>query len=344
MKNKHINSIKSAMYSTPSDYKNSRQYYNQMLNDKINETYEYSSDTFEIEVEMEPGTMVFEPIVCRVCHAIQPKTGLQRGDDFKELIFFDLNYPKGMGTRYRFDGSIWITNNTDNIKYTTKSNIVTRCNNVLKYIDENGNIIEEPCVIDYATKYSNVYYNNILNIPQSTAVVTVQNNENTRRILINDRFIFDSQVYKIKSKNDFLRESTFEKNSAALIKFEVNLDVTAPDDDFDLMIADMNKYKDIYNPNKETGVRVVIEPSIDYIMEGETTHFSCYLYNGSTKLDNEFEITCDSERTLNYNFGLVDGNHFFITNNKMDLSQLIKIKCVTEGYEKEANYKLRGLF
>ena len=137
MKNKHIDSIKSAMYNTPYDYKTSEKYYSQMLNEKIQETYEFSSDTFEIEVEETPGTMEFKSIVCRVCHAIEPKTGLQRGDDFKELKFFDLNYPKGIGTRYRFDNSIWITNNTDNTKFVTKSNVIRRCNNVLKYIDEN---------------------------------------------------------------------------------------------------------------------------------------------------------------------------------------------------------------
>ena len=91
---------------------------------------------------MIPGTMEFEKLVCRVCHAIEPKTGKQRGDDFKELKFFDLNYPKGIGTRYRFDNSIWLTNNTDNTKFVTKSNVIRRCNNVLKYIDENGRICE----------------------------------------------------------------------------------------------------------------------------------------------------------------------------------------------------------
>ena len=109
MVNKHIQSIKNAMYSTPVDYKTSEKYYSQMLNEKIQETYEFASDTFEIEVEYETGTMEFEPIVCRVCHAIEPKTGLQRGDDFKELKFFDLNYPKGIGTRYRFDNSICLS-------------------------------------------------------------------------------------------------------------------------------------------------------------------------------------------------------------------------------------------
>ena len=347
MKNKHIDSIKSAMYNTPYDYKTSEKYYSQMLNEKIQETYEFSSDTFEIEVEETPGTMEFKPIVCRVCHAIEPKTGLQRGDDFKELKFFDLNYPKGIGTRYRFDNSIWITNNTDNTKFVTKSNVIRRCNNVLKYIDEKGNIIEEPCVIDYATKYSNVYYNNYVFIPQGTIVITAQNNDNAKNILINDRFIFDSQVYKIKSKNDFLRESTFEKGSAMLVKFEANLDETAPDDDFDLGIASMNKYKDVYKPDQEITedeIRVVIDPDISSIMEGETVTFSCYLYQGSNKLDNNFEFFCESIKSSFYDFTIIDKNHFSIKNNKMDLNQYVVINCKSGDYEKKFSYQLRGLF
>lgn len=344
MTNKRINDMKNAMYDTPFDYKTSNKYYSDLLSDKIQETYEFSSDTFNIEVEYVPGTMEFDPIVCRVCHAIEPKTGLQRGDDFKELKFFDLNYPKGIGTRYRFNNSIWITCNTDNTKYTTKSNVVRRCNNVLKYIDDSGNIIEEPCIIEYAMKYSNVYYNDYVDIPQGTLVVIAQNNKNSRNILINDRFIFDSQVYKIKAKNDFLRENTFEKNGAALIRFEVNLDVTAPDDDFELGIASMNKYKDIYNPVVSYDTKIVIDPNVNHILEGDEVVFSCYLYNGEQKLDNEFDISCTSIPSSYYNFNVIDGNHFSIKNNKMNLNNIVSVKCKTDDIEEEFNYQLRGLF
>ena len=344
MVNKHIQSIKNAMYSTPVDYKTSEKYYSQMLNEKIQETYEFASDTFEIEVEYETGTMEFEPIVCRVCHAIEPKTGLQRGDDFKELKFFDLNYPKGIGTRYRFDNSIWIACNTDNTKYVTKSNVIRRCNNVLKYIDNSGNIIEEPCIIEYAMKYSNIYYNDYVDIPQGTLVVIAQNNQNVKNILINDRFIFDSQVYKIKAKNDFLRENTFERNGAALVRFEVNLDVTAPDDDFELGIASMNKYADIYKPVTTDEPRIVVTPDVNHILEGEEVEFSCYLYNGDERLNNEFDISCITVPSSYYEFNVIDNNHFSIKNNKMNLNHIISIKCKTDDVEEQFDYQLRGLF
>jgi len=344
MADKHIKYIKSAMYDTPIDYKTSEKYYSRMLKDKIDDTYEFSSDTFEIEVEKEHGTMVFEPIICRVCHAIEPKTGLQRGDDFKDLKFFDLKYDKGIGTRYRFDNSIWITCNTDNTKYITKSNVVRRCNNVLKYINDDGEIVEEPCIIEYAMKYSNIYYNDLLDIPQGTISIIAQNNINSSRILINDRFIFDTQVYKIKSKQDFLRENTFDKNSAALIKFEANIDPSAPDDNFELGIASMNKYKYIYNPTDEEESRIELSPNIDYVLEGQTTVFECYLYNGNDKLDNVFDIYCDTVRSSFYDFDIIDGNHFSIKNNKMNLSHIVKIRCETDGMSKTFDIQLRGLF
>ena len=344
MENKYVDKLKKTMYDTPTNYKNSVPYYSQLLKDKIDETKEFASDTFEIEVENVPGTMEFDPIVCRVCHAINPKIGLQRGDDFKELKFFELDYPNGIGTRYRFDDSIWITVNTDNTKYTTKSNVIRRCNNVLKYINPEGEIIEEPCIIDYAVKYSNVYYNDKLDIPQGTMIITAQNNINAKQILINDRFIFDSQVYKIKSKNDFLRETTYERGGAALVRFEAIYDVVAPDDDFELGIASMNKYKEVYNPDAEKNKRIVITPDVDCIMEKEEVVFSCYLYNGYNKTDEIFDITCESIQNSYYTFTVIDGNHFSIKNNKMNLSQIVTIKCKTGDYEKECNYQLRGLF
>ena len=70
-----LTGLKAATFNTPSTYKDSVSYYEQNLVDKINDTYQYASDTYEIEQESEFGSLVFNKLVCRVCHAIDPKTG-----------------------------------------------------------------------------------------------------------------------------------------------------------------------------------------------------------------------------------------------------------------------------
>lgn len=108
------------MFSTPSNYKNSREYYSNNLQDKINDTWEWSSDTFEAEMETSRGSNVFAPIVCRINHAISPITGLNRGEDFKKLIFFDLNESRHVGDKFRFNNNTWLCVNTDEYEYATK--------------------------------------------------------------------------------------------------------------------------------------------------------------------------------------------------------------------------------
>ena len=83
-----LRGIKAATFNTPTNYVESVRYYEQNLQDKINDTYQYASDTYEIGQEIVAGTLDFCPLVCRVCHAINPKTGLNLGDDFKDLKFF----------------------------------------------------------------------------------------------------------------------------------------------------------------------------------------------------------------------------------------------------------------
>lgn len=345
MADKYVKSIRSAMYSTPTDYLESRKYYEGLLDAKIKDTYQFAPNTYEIETEDVVGTMEFSKVLCRVCHAIDPKTGMNLGDDFKDLKFFDLDYDIFMGKRFRFDDSIWIATNTDDYKYTTKSCVVRRCNNVLKYINNNGDIVEEPCVIEYALKYSNVYFNDAVQIPQATISIITQNNNNSNSILINDRFIFGKQVYKIKSIEDFLRNTTYDTVGSPTITFTANLDSTAADDDFELGIASMDKYKDIYPKHSYTGNHIEVVPNQDYVLQSDTVVFSCYAYdNNDKKLDDEFVFTCNSPLTPNYRFDIIDGNHYAIYNHKMDLSQFISVTCTSGELSETYNYQLRGLF
>ncbi len=334
------------MYDTPTNYKESTQYYTSNLQEKINESFEYASDGFEIGQELNKGTLEFTPLICRICHAIDPKTGLNLGDDFKDLKFFNLSDNRIMGQRYFFKDSIWITANTDNDKYITKSSIVRRCNNEFRYIDiKTGKIISEPCVIDYDMKYSNIYYNQSVIVPQGTIDIFCQNNENSKSIQINDRFIFGSQVFKVKAKNDFLRSRTYIKESVPIIHFETYIDSTADDDDFILQIANMNKYKDVYPPKPEPiGIDVEVSPLPLEIYQNESQIFECFLYKDGIKQTNTFDFSVSGMSDSYYNFEIIDGNSFKITNLKMNILAPLVVKCSNEEMSKSFEFELRGLF
>lgn len=343
MPNKILKGLTPSMYDTPYNSKTSAEYYKNHLQEKINETYEYAPNTEPIMREIESGTLNFESIDCRVCHAIEPKTGLNLGDDFKDVKFFDLNADVRMGQRYSFCNSVWITVNTDNYRYITKSAILRKCNNVLKFIDDNGDIVEEPCIIDYAMKYSNLYFNKAVNINQGTIVLIAQYNSNTKNITNNDRFIFGSQVFKVKSINDFLRGSTYDVESTPLITYELFIDTRADDDDFELGIADMNKYKNIYNPNIITD-GIIVSPNKVELLETEKQEYTCDMYINGERQNKQFSFVASNVPKEYYNLDIIDGNTFSVTNNKWYKLNPLRITCKCDTDEYSFDIWLRGLF
>lgn len=74
--------MKSAMSDTPSNYKESVNYYKTQLGYKLQDVVNFASDIYEVEEEVKRGTMEFAPLVCRITNAISPKTGHNQGKLF----------------------------------------------------------------------------------------------------------------------------------------------------------------------------------------------------------------------------------------------------------------------
>lgn len=342
-----FDSIGAAMSIMPSDYKEARRYYSDMLQAKIDDTWWMAPDNYEIQVENIRGSRVFSPVVCRINHAINPKTGLNLGDDFKELKFLDLEFPATMGYRFVFDDNWWIVTNTDNYNAVTKAVVVRRCNNVLKYI-HNGQIVEEPCIVDYAEKYSNIYYNDVQDIPQGTIEVICQNNPNSRRIDYNDRFILGDYVYKVKVVRDYLREKTWVGNSNPLIQFSMYVDTKAPDDDFVHGIASASTYNYNENPSPipDDSVQIVITPTVDYLLAGETIKYSLHLYKNGKEVPCIFTANASGVPDDYFNIETVNDNTFKITNIKPYYGGNLTVvfQAVNEPYHKTIFLSLKGLY
>lgn len=358
MGNKYVDRLKKSIYNTPTNYNEFEDYYTDNLQEKINETYEMASDTMQIEEEKVSGTLEFSPLVCRVNHAIEPKTGLNLGDDFKELKFFNLSYPRIMGQRYKFSNSIWLTVNTDNYRYVTKSAIVRRYNNELRWIDTTtGKLISEPCIVDYAIKYANLYFNNTVNIPQGTLVIITQYNENTKQIRINDRFILGSHAYKVKTVLDSLRSETYEQDSVPLITFQVYVDTTFADDNFTIgsgqynpdypeNLANVLKYKNLFYSNEIGDDNIVITPTKQSLFLNESVDFSCYAVVNDKQLDTTFTFEFLDLPSTYFTTKVIDGNHFSIKNIKPNLKKKLRVVCKSDtgNCQKELLLEMGGMF
>lgn len=339
-----LDGIKSTMFNLPSNYNEARDRYTFDLQEKINDTYWLSSDTYEIMEEITPGKLDFEPLVCRVNHAIEPKTGLNRGDDYKELRFFDMSKDYPMGKRFMFNNSVWITVNTDQYHYITKSSIIRRCNNVLKF-RYMGKVVEEPCIVDYSLKYSNVYYNNLVDLANGSRIIVCQFNDITKSIEYNDRFIIGKVVYKIKSIDSGLRQETYTKNSVPLIEFTAYVDTDAYDDDFenDLAWSEQENPNENIKPVPSEGYDINICPDIYNILLNEEIAYNIKVYKDGTEVQEELEIV-PAPVLENYIFTKISNNSFSIKNISPYYESPITIKCFNENIEKTYEFNLRGLY
>lgn len=356
--NNSLRQIKAAMYTTPTNYKTSQEYYTWNLQQKVNETFDFASDVEEIEEEHVFGTLVYSPIVCRINHAIDPKTGNNVGDDFRELIFKDLSIPKFMGQRYRFQNSDWITVKTDQYRYVTKSALLRRCGNVLRWVDlETKRVVSEPVIVDYTLKYANIYFNHTVDITQGTLLLTAQYNDFTKQIRVNDRFVMGGSVYKVKTILDALRYETYNQEVTPLITFDVYVDAEAADDNFSPItgrhynpvypenIANYERYKHIFESNQTGDLSIKIEPDITSIPLNETVEFSCYMYDDyGNRTSSIFDFEFSGLTSAYYTGTVIDGNHFMVLNKKPNVSKKLMVTCISGEYKKEILLEMGGIF
>ena len=209
----------------------------------VNQKFAVSSTYFsDIEEEKEFGTLEFKKIKARVNTLVDAKTGQRINDDYKKIIFPDIDYQPSIGTRYRFDDNVWIVFSTDNIKTATSAVYVRRCNNTINTQDIYGNIHCEPCYIDYKVTENQIFRNYSVDVPSGRIYVECQKNQYTQNIAVNTRMLFDEEAYKVRQRSKFDRRNTFDKDSSKLVSFYADVDNLAEDDNIELGIANYKDY------------------------------------------------------------------------------------------------------
>ena len=81
--------------------------YIDLFQETLNEQFYNSSDWWTIEEETSVGSQAYENVDVRVAHLINAETGLKLGDDWKTLLFQDVDHDIELGKHYRFDDNTW---------------------------------------------------------------------------------------------------------------------------------------------------------------------------------------------------------------------------------------------
>lgn len=319
----------------------------------VNAYFEVAPDYYTVREESTFGSRSYSDVDVRITKAINVYTGLKLGDDFKTLIFKDLSHAVNIGMKYFFDNNYFIVINTEIYKSLAQSCIIRRCNNVLRWMDFDGNYYEEPCIIDYPIKRPTDSIGTINPVtPNGFIEIYAQLNEFSKLITPNQRFLFGNssnwtafKVYGSGLKN-FENLMTMDNDSAQLLKLEAGVDYENSDDD-DLVNGIADRYKHFSNltSGSDIGVYdVVVNPIQNYILESGSVVFDVRYYSGSVIQSGSFvfSVSGSSVPTNNYLFTHVDDNSFRIDNIERYSDHSLDILCDGINGSRVLSLDLRG--
>lgn len=245
---------KASMAGVAQNGKSPKDDYIGLFQETLNQQFYNSSDWWTIQEQDTAGSTVFTDVDVRISHVINAETGLKLGDDWKTLLFMNVNHNIELGKQYTFNDNTWITTNTEFIKNLTGTCTIRRCNNTLRWIDEaTGAQYEEPCSIEYLVKEPRNYATSgsPFITPGGFLHIEMQFNETSNKIRENQRFLFGNAghwtCYKVigTGLNDFRNNNTYDNNSAKLLLLDLVADFVNNElDDVTNGIADF--YTNLY--------------------------------------------------------------------------------------------------
>ena len=224
------------------------------FNYAANAIFENCLDVFTVERESIFGSNVYSNVRVRITSAISSLTSKLLGDDFKQIIH---NPADGielkLGDTYKFNDCWWISIFSDAIKSVISNGTVRRANNMLKWIDENGVLYSEPCIIDTEiTGNRNLTRQDDVVLPQGYVKIFTQANSRTEKIKPNQRFLVgrpNQQVcWKVLGNGEMNAQDliTDDNTSSRLLTLTVDAyQINEQTDDLINGIADA--YKSVYS-------------------------------------------------------------------------------------------------
>lgn len=292
------------------DYTNEVKNYNQVL---LDEEFELLGNVYTINEEKIRGSGIFTPIRASISLVDKVTNKSGNADELRVLSFQNLDYEIEKGKRYEFDNNIWITINSTTIKTITRGVLVKRCNNVLKwYDDESGVLYEEPCILGDKITSTQVDEQTFIQVIQGELSATLQYNLKSKLININQRFIIDGTAYRVTSRNIANRKSTYDKDSVCLMT--IDLEIVNKNEHVD----DLNN--NIANKQDEENVNItlngnVVTPDIHDLsafVPYNIGKYEVYNYIDNVRQIDTFEFEFFDALDKTYKVSEVTGNSFTV--------------------------------
>ena len=242
--------------------------------------------------------------------------------------------------------------------------LIRRCTaNIGFLVKNNTQEWYEPAILDYDPKYTINYFSSVLHVVKSEVYATVQFNEYTKDIRVNDRFILgaldfankeNNSVYKVKEVFRFGSLQTTNPNKVPLLMLALDRDVLNLETDLIAMDNDgkMHYIADYYlkkqnqdnNPHQDPDPSgdpsddpyyLKIEPLVNEIYEGENQDYTCYLYRANEIMDVPVTFNLHLDGTNNeeayYAWETLGDNVIRVYNTRRYLRADLEITCSVDS-------------
>jgi hypothetical protein len=169
--------------------------------------------------------------------------------------------------------------------------IIQKCNYKIKMIFEDGIVREYPCIID--SKVFDVETNKFINTPTGKIIVLLQDNEESRMIGIDKRFIKMDKAFKVVGD---------DRTDNGLITLYCDLDsFNSTADDIENEIADYETYKHTYTIEITNGDPI----TVNILSISEFEILSSCTDNGEVVTPDDIEYTISNPLV-----GRIEGSNF----------------------------------
>lgn len=163
-----------------------KNYFKNNIQAKINQDFQISINYTVIKIK-DRFTGIFSDIGVRI-ENYGVETSFYANDEFKRIIFQDMDYPIRLGDIVEFSGYRWIVMQPKSIDSATSSAIIQRCNAVLKFTESTPiteNIIEIDCMLSNKMNYT--LDNRTIDLPDGSLFATLPLDSNSMKIRLSPK-------------------------------------------------------------------------------------------------------------------------------------------------------------
>ncbi|MBQ5477114.1 MAG: Ig-like domain-containing protein, partial [Bacteroidaceae bacterium] len=202
----------------------------------------YASNVFDAEIQGLDYNDFYKwtKVHLRSSNVINPSTGENLSTSWQSILILDRKVDFiPIGAYVKYNNSIWIVYNPDNIASPTGNTIVIRCNTTYNTLDYYGNLVKTPMFYAKGTVLaSSPYYMEFSATLDGYQHVIMQLNDVTEKITNNTRIILGKSAFGMYGVSDFPEEFTGDPNSCHIFRADLRLQETVESDDLVNHVAD----------------------------------------------------------------------------------------------------------